>query len=113
MNKVKELRKQKKKLDKEAREKALFRYNQKCAVPSCLETKRLNAHHIIPREIIELRWDEDNLIVLCPRHHKFSRQLSAHKNSFAFCLFLQQVYPVQYYNLISKLRKNDCKKTKI
>jgi hypothetical protein len=68
----------------------------------CEATKWLNAHHIIPREIKEFRWDVDNGVSLCPKHHKFSREFSAHKNSLAFILWLSRHKSGQYKRLVEK-----------
>jgi hypothetical protein len=44
----------------------------------------LSAHHLIPREIKELKYDLDNLVTLCPTHHKYSLEISAHRNPLLF-----------------------------
>ena len=49
----------------------------------CGEIKRLNAHHIIPREVKETRWLLENGVSLCPGCHKF-RVNSAHRNPLWF-----------------------------
>lgn len=49
-----------------------------------------NAHHIVPREIKKYKFDLDNGITLCTKHHKFSRKISAHNNPMAFFLWLQK-----------------------
>jgi len=60
-------------------------YNNACAV--CGKTERLNAHHILPRELKNTRWDRLNGIALCPGCHKFCTK-SAHKNGFWFVKWL-------------------------
>ncbi len=35
--------------------------------------KKLNCSHILPREMIETRWDMNNAITLCVRCHKFAK----------------------------------------
>jgi len=50
----------------------------------CHATKYVHAHHIFPKEIKEFRFDIDNGIALCAKHHKYSIDFSAHKNSVAF-----------------------------
>lgn len=49
--------------------------------------KRLNAHHLIPKEFTEWRWDVDNGMTLCVYHHKFGK-FSAHKNPVWFVWWL-------------------------
>ena len=68
----------------------------------CGAIKWLNAHHIIPREIKEFRWDLDNGVSLCPKHHKFSREFSAHKNSLAFILWFKRNKSGQFIRLVEK-----------
>jgi len=77
----KQLKKNEKQKDKDWREKIMYKFDYTCAF--CPETKRINAHHIIPRTFKELRWDLENGIALCPKHHKFSK-FSAHKNPLWF-----------------------------
>jgi len=60
----------------------------KCVI--CGSTIRPNAHHIIAREVTDLRWDVYNGITLCPKHHRFSRVLSAHQNPFLFFMWLKE-----------------------
>lgn len=69
----------------------LQKYGHKCVV--CGESvKPLDVHHLIPREHTQLRYDPSNLICLCKSHHKFSRELSAHKNSIAFVLWFMETF---------------------
>ena len=69
--------------------------------------KGLNAHHIIGRSNLNTRWDIENGIALCVKHHVFSIW-SAHKNPF---WFLQKVLDVRgkvWYNELSeKALKNN------
>ena len=49
--------------------RALHKRSSHCQYPGCSATRELQAHHILPDErggATEL----DNLILLCPRHHK-------------------------------------------
>ena len=72
--------------DKEWRNIIKERDNSKCII--CERTDIIHVHHIIPREIKKYRWNIDNGVCLCPRHHKYSFEISAHKNSFAFITWL-------------------------
>ena len=52
-----------------AQQRALHKRSSHCQYPGCTATRELEAHHLIPVEhggATEL----DNLILLCPRHHK-------------------------------------------
>ena len=54
--------------------------------------KRLNAHHLIPKEFKEYRWDVDNGMTLCVHHHTLGR-FSAHKNPVWFNQWLRNCRP--------------------
>lgn len=61
----------------------------------------LNAHHIDSRNTNpRLRWDALNGILLCPKHHKFSKN-SAHKGSIWFITWLQKYRWNQYVYIMS------------
>ena len=55
---------------------------------TCGKKERLNAHHIIPRQNKEFRWNLYNGISLCPKHHRFSFEISAHQNPYEFMKWL-------------------------
>lgn len=57
-------------------------YGNKCFI--CGEPELLNAHHAFPREIKAYRWNVENSVALCPYHHKYSLELSAHRNPISF-----------------------------
>lgn len=61
----------------------------------------LNAHHIDSRHTNpRLRWDALNGILLCPKHHKFSKN-SAHKGSVWFITWLMKYRWNQYAYIMS------------
>ena len=61
----------------------------------------LNAHHIDSRNTNpRLRWDALNGILLCPKHHKFSKN-SAHKGSIWFITWLQKYRWNQYVYIMA------------
>jgi len=101
MNKKKQLKKLQNKLDKEWAIRVKILYDNKCAV--CGETKMLNAHHIIPREDKLFRHDTRNGIALCPKHHKFSFELSPHKNPFMFFRWWGNAYREKCNEVIKML----------
>ena len=70
----------------------------------CAKRKGLNAHHIIPREIQETRFDVLNGISLCPLHHRFSRDISAHQNPLAFFKWMLTNRPYQLKYLQDKCK---------
>ena len=49
----------------------------KCLV--CGTTEKLQAHHLISRQILPLRHEWMNGLCLCPLHHKWCRKASPHR----------------------------------
>lgn len=70
------------------------RDGNKCSI--CSVTKYIHAHHIVCKEYIILRNDLKNGISLCAKHHKFSRENSAHNNPFIFFLWFKENKKEQY-----------------
>jgi hypothetical protein len=52
-----------------AQQRALHKRSSDCQYPGCSATRELEAHHVIPVERGG-KTELDNLILLCPRHHK-------------------------------------------
>jgi predicted restriction endonuclease len=61
---------------------------------------RIEAAHIIPREIAFFRHNIDNGIALCTRHHKWSYEFSMHKNPFVFFVWFMRYRREQYLKLL-------------
>jgi hypothetical protein len=94
------------KLTKEDKEWALkvkSRDNFQCVI--CGNSERLNAHHIIPREIHATKFDLFNGLSLCPKHHFFCRTISAHNNPLGLILWLIKNRPEQFEYL--KLKQQE------
>lgn len=70
----------------------------------CGSNERLNAHHLIPRQIKEFKHDLENGITLCPSHHRFSFELSAHQNPIAFIMWLEKNKPEKLKKIKEKIR---------
>jgi len=66
----------------------------KCAICGCVE--HVNAHHMVPREILSFRHRPENAILLCPSHHKYNFLLSAHRNPVRFALWLMANQPERW-----------------
>ena len=95
-----ESQKEKKKRDRAWREAVKAR-DKVCQV--CGEAnKRLNAHHLIPRQFIEFRWDIRNGMLLCVRHHNFGKE-SAHKHPIWFARWLQFNKPEIYDWIVMRI----------
>jgi len=79
----------KRKYDKFHREWALKvkeRDGFKCVV--CGGTKLVSAHHLIPWEVLEFRFNVNNGISLCSKHHtRYSYGLSPHSDGAALFYF--------------------------
>ena len=88
------------KRDKEWSIEVRRKWNNCCAY--CGSTIRTNAAHIIPREIRHFRHDLDNGVALCPKHHKFSFQWSAHLNPLAFYIWMAKTHADQFTRIIEK-----------
>lgn len=76
----------------------------KCAY--CGSTENLNAHHIFTRHNKSVRWDLENWICLCAKHHVFSDEFSAHKTPTDFTYWLETQYSREWLeNLGRKANK--------
>jgi len=100
MNKLKQMRKDKKAKDKVWALLVKTRDNNCCVI--CNSNLKPNAHHLIPRENHLLRWEVDNGVTLCPKHHRFSFELSAHQNPLAFFIWLKRNKQEQLNKLLTK-----------
>ncbi len=92
------------KLTKEDREWAKDvkdRDNWSCVI--CGNSERPNAHHIIARENHATKFDLHNGLTLCPKHHFFCRQISAHNNPLGVMMWLETNRPNQLRYLKDKL----------
>lgn len=96
-----QLKQAKKELKRKDKEWSIKIRKDLCLI--CCTGLNLNAHHLIPREIKETRHDLRNGVSLCAKHHKFSYEVSAHKNSAMFLLILKQKKLEQYNWLTIRL----------
>lgn len=62
----------------------------------------IHSHHIFPKEIEEFRYDIQNGCSLCNNHHKYCKEISGHKNSFVFILWLMENRKEQFEYLREK-----------
>ena len=56
----------------------------------CFADKYVHAHHLFPKEIKEFKFDIDNGIALCAKHHKYDNLFAPHKNALAFVYWMTQ-----------------------
>lgn len=105
MTKVKSKKAEERELDLMWKEKVKERDNYFCII-CCkpVEGKNCHAHHILPKGLKGLRWDVDNGITLCYRHHKVGLY-SAHMNAIWFTFWLKTNRPKQFRYITDKLIK--------
>ena len=80
-----------------------IRDKQKCQV--CGSMQSLNSHHIITRKNKSVRFDLDNGITLCAKHHKLDSRQSAHGNPLWFTNWLEAYKKGLGDRLIEKSQK--------
>lgn len=71
-----------------------------CAI--CQSHDMINAHHLISKRISAFRWTVNNGVTLCPNHHKFSLELSAHTTPWSFEEWMKNNLPEEYEEWIKK-----------
>ncbi len=94
---------QKKTVDKIWSEAVKEKAGHKCEY--CGAIKYLNSHHIFSRSNHTTRWDIDNGICLCAKHHVLGN-FSAHKAPLEFSEWIKEIRGEKWFNeLLSKSRK--------
>lgn len=68
--------------------------------------KFLNAHHLIPKNFKKWRYDVNNGVALCPKHHILGK-FSAHKNPMWFSRWLRINKNPLYMIVINRLKEFD------
>lgn len=79
--------------DKDWAKKVKERDGLKCVI--CQSSFKPNAHHIIVRENHLTKFDLENGLTLCPKHHLFCRRISAHNNPIGLLIWLEKNRPEQ------------------
>jgi hypothetical protein len=87
----------------------LLKRDKGCII--CQRTDIIHVHHLIPREFKDFKYEIDNLVCLCPNHHKYSRDISAHKNPFEFYIWFINNRTKQFMDLITLKRALEYIKT--
>jgi len=87
---------------KEWRKQVLLRDKGICQICKKKPNKP-HCHHIIPREVKELRYDVMNGIALCFYHHKVGKE-SCHNNALWFSQWLRKNKPKQYKYLMKRIK---------
>ena len=73
-----------------------------CAV--CGTPEYIQAHHLIRRSCYFFRHNPENGLTLCPQHHEYSNDLSAHGAPWAFDEWLQNARPETWEWFAKNLR---------
>ena len=89
--------------DKEWAHLVKTRDGYRCVI--CGDNKRPNAHHLIVRENKETKFDVDNGLTLCPKHHFFCRKISAHNNPVGLFFWLELNRPHQFNYCFTKIQE--------
>ena len=71
--------------------KAVRERDRRCLV--CGKTDYLAAHHFIRRGVKATRLALENGITLCPAHHTFNHEFSAHRTPESFKRWFEKEYP--------------------
>lgn len=79
------------------------RDNNCCVI--CGSSFKVNAHHLIVREIHETKFDIDNGLTLCPKHHIFDRKISAHNNPLGLFTWMAIHKTEQLRGIMGKMKK--------
>ncbi len=77
----------------------------------CWTIENLNSHHIFTRSRNSTKWDIENGICLCSKHHTFSQDFSAHKTPAKFKEWFVWVKWENHYNELEKKSRSYCKVT--
>lgn len=70
------------------------KWDSKCAI--CGDTNMPNAHHLISRKVFKYRWETSNSLLLCPLHHEFSVEISAHCSPWGLEKWMKENKPDLY-----------------
>jgi len=68
----------------------------------CGSTRYLNAHHVFGRRNYAVRWEINNGVALCAKHHTFSNEFSAHQTSTRFKDWIENKRGKKWYQDLNK-----------
>ena len=67
-------------------------------------SRKCEAHHLATRQLQATRYDLQNGISLCPKHHKFDAEFSPHQNAAGFLEWLRNHHPSRHVWLLENYR---------
>ena len=71
-----------------------IRDGHKCII--CGHLENLNSHHLVSRRVFNYRWNVGNGITICPLHHEFGIEFSAHTAPWALEAWMKENRQEQY-----------------
>lgn len=92
-------------LDKIWRDIIISRAKKKCEF--CGSSKHVQAHHIVPRSFYATRWNIENGVALCRRHHLYF----AHRDVIAFYDWVKNVRDLDALRFLRGLGRPDLELT--
>ena len=78
----------------------------------CGEQKFLNSHHVFSRSNHSIRWDENNGVCLCAKHHVLGNW-SAHKSPLEFAEWLIEKRGKEWYEELKSKSKEVVQDSKL
>jgi len=76
----------------------------KCCQVCGTDKKRLNAHHIIPKNFLKYKYDLSNGMTLCVHCHQFGK-FSAHKNPIWFANWMRENRGYEFLTASQRLKE--------
>lgn len=70
--------------------------NNKCEY--CGSTQYLNSHHIFGRRNFSVRFEVNNGVCLCAKHHQFNNEFSAHQTPSRFIDWIKEKRGQKWYD---------------
>jgi hypothetical protein len=87
-------------------------FEHKCSICNQLGTYNekdlLNPHHLISRRVYKYRWDVENGLLLCPKHHEFDLHISAHTAPWGVEDWVKEHRPKQYAKWVENRQNIEC-----
>jgi len=80
------------------------RAGMRCEICGC--TKSVQAHHLLPRKFYPLfRFDWENGVALCARHHKYG-PISSHEGCIGWVAVFARMFPTRFALALSRVDMN-------
>lgn len=83
------------------------RANNRCEY--CGSDYCIQSHHIFSRRNHRMRWNLDNGVALCAKHHTFSSEFSAHLTPVEFVEWIKEKRGIEWYESLREQNRS-CEK---